>query len=54
MPAENSIPLFPDITSLVEVRNTIMHRGADPRITRDFCLRASAAVERFIQIINGS
>jgi hypothetical protein len=54
MPAQTSIPLFPDIIRLVEVRNAIMHRGADPRITRDFCLRASAAVERVIQTINGS
>lgn len=49
MPAKNSIPLFPDIRSLVEVRNKIMHSGADPRVTRDFCLRASAAVEIVIQ-----
>jgi hypothetical protein len=54
MPAKNSIPLFADIISLVEVRNAIMHRGGDPRITRDFCLRASAAVEMVIQAVNGN
>jgi hypothetical protein len=54
MPAKNSIPLFADIISLVDVRNAIMHRGSDPRITRDFCLRASAAVETVIQTLNGS
>ena len=54
LPAKSSIPSFADITNLVEVRNAIMHRGSDPRITRDFCVRASAAVETVIQTVNGS
>jgi hypothetical protein len=54
LPAKNSIPSFADITNLVEVRNAIMHRGSDPRITRDFCLRASAGVEKAVQTLNGS
>jgi hypothetical protein len=52
LPAKSSIPLFADITNLVEVRNAIMHRGSDPRITRDLCLRVSEAVEKIIQIFN--
>jgi hypothetical protein len=54
MPIKASIPEFAKMTNLVEVRNAIMHRGGDTRITRDFCLRASVAVETFIQAVNGS
>jgi hypothetical protein len=48
LPDKTSIPNFPTVRTLFDVRNAIAHRGEDDRVNVEFCKQASTAVQSLV------
>ena len=51
LPQKTSIPDFPTVRTLFEVRNAIGHRGEDGRVDIEFCKQVSRAVQSLLHNI---